>query len=64
MKKTITLTDDQVVTMGVSISMHISMMNKLLESAQESGEAGLIFEKDIAALEQVKAAIRRAKWEF
>ena len=66
MKKTITLTDDQVVAMGVSISMHISMLNKLLESAQErkEKESVSLYEKDIAALEQAKAAIREAKWEF
>ena len=49
MKKTITLTDDQVVAVGVAIGTQGAIS---------------IYEKDIAALEQVKEKIRRAKWKY
>ena len=66
LKKTVTLTDDQIVPVGVAIYMQIANLNELLKAAQERGEKSLIhlYEKDIAALEQAKAAIKEAKWEF
>lgn len=66
MKKTITLTDDQALVVNVAIGMHIKMLNEFLQSAREREEKDImpLYEKDIAALEQVQATIREAKWEF
>ena len=66
MKKTITLTDDQIVAVGVAIETQIMELNKLLRFVREreGKEAASLYEKDIAELEQVKAVVKEAKWEF
>lgn len=64
MRKTISLTFDQAFDVCLAIGMHITALSELLESARERKEEKLIsqFEKDIASLEQAKAAIKEAKW--
>lgn len=65
MKKTITLSDDQVDELVVSIRLDIKRMNQFMQFDLENGdmEDAAKWEARIRRLDQVDQKIRRAKWK-
>lgn len=65
MKKTITLSEDQVDELVVSIRLDIKRMNQFMQFDLENGdmEDAAKWEARIRRLDQVDQKIRRAKWK-
>ncbi len=63
-KKTISLTEEQVVEILVAIRSEQYLQKQFLQLAQEEGSAeeAAKWEARISLLEQVEEKIRRAKW--
>lgn len=65
MKKTITLSEDQVDELVVSIRLDIKRMNQFMQFDLENGdmEDAAKWEARVRRLDQVDQKIRRAKWK-